>query len=97
MSGTPALRIRGRGDRMRLRRVGSWNRDPLADLAAAGRTTVAVDKALGESIANARRAGRNWSEIAAALGLPASLTTGDEISHALAESRRQLWSRRADQ
>jgi hypothetical protein len=82
---------------MRLRRVGSWDRDPLTDLAAACRTTVAIDKALGESIAHARRAGRSWPEIATALGLPASLTTWDEISQALAEARRYVWSRYTDE
>ena len=29
MSSMPALRLRGRGDRVRLRKIGRWDRDPL--------------------------------------------------------------------
>jgi hypothetical protein len=57
----PALRLHGRGERVRLRRIGRWTRDPLADLAVTCRTTVAIDKALGESVNAARQAGRSCS------------------------------------
>jgi hypothetical protein len=92
----PALRLHGRGERVRLRRIGSWNRDPLTDLALTCRTTVAVDKALGESVDAARQAGRSWTEIASAMGLPATLSSWQEISEALAASRQQIWKRTAD-
>ena len=38
MTGTQALRLGGRGDRVRLRRIGRWNRAPLDDLAVTYRT-----------------------------------------------------------
>jgi hypothetical protein len=92
----PALRLHGRGERVRLRRIGRWNRDPLTDLAVTCRTTIAVDKALGESVNAARQAGRSWSEIASAMRLPATLSSWQEISEALAVGRQQIWKRTAD-
>jgi hypothetical protein len=93
MRGSPALRLRGRGHRVRLHRVGRWDRAPLDELAVTCRTTVAVDKALAETISTARRAGHTWSEIATALGLPASLSNWDEIATELARARRHTWDR----
>lgn len=93
--GSPALRLRGRGDRVRLRKIGMWNRDPLAELTVTCRTTVAVDKAFGESVRAARRAGRSWSEIAHALGLPSTLSSWEEIAAALATRRQAVWSHTA--
>jgi hypothetical protein len=95
MAGAPAMRLRGRGDRVRLRKIGRWNRDPLAELTVACRTTVAVDKALGELVHAARKAGCTWSEIATALGLAPTLSSWDEIAAALAENRRVVWNRPA--
>ena len=92
----PALRLRGRGERVRLRRIGTWNGDPLYDLTVAWRTTVAVDKALGESVNAARQSGRSWLEIATAMGLPATLSNWQEISEALAAGRQYLWGRYTD-
>jgi hypothetical protein len=88
-----ALRLRGRGDRIRLRRMGRWNRAPLDDLVVICRTTMAVEKTLAESITAARRAGHTWPEIAAALGLPPTLSGWHEIAAELAAARRQVWDR----
>jgi hypothetical protein len=96
MAATPVLRIHGRGARTRLRKRGRWGRDPLADLAVTCRTMVAADKALGESVRAARKAGRSWSQIAVTLGLPPTLTTWPEISTALAENHRHLWGSHPD-
>lgn len=93
MVNEPALRLRGRGDRIRLRRIGRWNRDPIAELAAVCRTTVAVDKALGESIRAARQTGHSWSQIASALGLPPHLSSWEEVSASLAAHRRAVWEK----
>ena len=95
MTRRQALRLRGRGDRVRLRRIGSWGRAPLDDLAVTCRTTTAVDKALAETISGARHAGHTWPEIASALGLPATLSSWDEIATELAAARRQVWDRGA--
>jgi hypothetical protein len=91
MAATPVLRIDGRGARTRLCKQGRWGRDPLADLAVTCRAHAAADKALGESLRAARTAGRSWSQIAVGLGLPATLTTWQEISTAFAENHRRIW------
>jgi hypothetical protein len=95
MTRSPALRLQGRGDRIRLRRIGRWNRAPLDDLAVTCRTTSAIDKSLAETISAARRAGHAWPEIAGALGLPPTLSTWDEIATELVATRRQAWDRSA--
>jgi hypothetical protein len=97
MVNAPALRLRGRNARIRAYKIGRWNRDPLGDVAASCRSSVAVDKALAESISNARRAGRSWPEIAVALGLDADPTTWPEISAALATRRRVTLGRQINQ
>jgi hypothetical protein len=89
MVNAPALRLQGRKAGIRAYKIGRWSRNPLDDVAAACRSSLAVDKALAESVANAHRAGRSWPEIALALGLSADLTTWPEISAALA-TRRQV-------
>jgi hypothetical protein len=96
MVNAPALRLRGRNDRIRAYKIGRWNRDPLNNVAACCRSSVAVDKALAESINSARRAGRSWPEIAVALGLDANLTTWPEISAGLATHRQVILGRHID-
>ena len=96
MVNAPALRLRGRKTRIRAYRIGRWHRDPLNDVAAACRSSVAIDKALAESVSSARRAGKTWPEIAVALGLSADLTTWAEISAALGTHRQVILSRQID-
>src|SRR3954465_12132650 len=97
MVNAPALRLRGRKARIRAYKIGRWNRDPLNDVAAACRSSVAVDKALADSVSSARRAGDTWPEIAIALGLSAGLTTWAEISAELATRRQVILGRHIDQ
>jgi hypothetical protein len=89
MTRRQALRLRGRGDRVRLRRIGRWNRAPLDDLVVTCRTTMAVEKTLAESIT----AAHTWPEIAEALGLPPTLSGWHEIAAELAATRRHVWDR----
>jgi hypothetical protein len=89
----PALRLRGRGNRPRVGQVGPWDRDPLVELMLAYRTSMAVDEALAQSVWAARRAGRSWSEIARAMGLPAALSSWEDVSTGLAAQRRIVWER----
>jgi hypothetical protein len=96
MVSAPALRLRGRNARIRAYRIGRWNRDPLNGVAASCRSSVAVDKALAESVSSARTAGNTWPEIAVALGLSADLTTWAEISAALATRRQVILGRHID-
>jgi len=97
MINAPALRLRGRNARIRAYKIGRWNHDPLNDVAASCRSSVAVDKALAESVRSARQAGKTWPEIAVALDLSADLTTWDEFSAALATRRQVLFGRYSDE
>jgi hypothetical protein len=97
MINAPALRLRGRNAHIRASKIGKWNRDPLVDVAASRCSSVAVDKALAESVSSARHAGRSWPEIAAALGLSADLQTWPEISAALATHRQVILGRRINE
>src|SRR5215213_1076030 len=109
MAHAPALRLRGRAGtigigprtapnaRIRAYRIGRWNRDPLNEVAAFCRSSVAVDKALVESVRSARHAGRSWPEIAVALGLSADLATWAEISAGLAARRQVILGRHGDE
>jgi hypothetical protein len=56
---------------------------------------VAVDKALGESVRAARKAGRSWSEIATTLGVAPTVSSWDELAAALAGNRRMIWGHTA--
>jgi hypothetical protein len=96
MVNAPAARLRGRNARIRAYRIGRWNRDPLNDVAASCRSSVAVDKALAEAVSSARRAGKTWPEIAVALGLSEDLTTWAEISAALGARRQVILGRHLD-
>ena len=97
MFNAPALRLRGRNPRIRAYRIGRWNRDPLNDVAASCCSSVAVDKALAESVSSAQRAGKTWPEIAVALGLSPDLTTSAEISAALAARQQVILGRYIDE
>jgi hypothetical protein len=66
-------------------------------VAVSCRSSVAVDKAVAESVGSARRAGKTWPEIAVASGLSADPTTCAEISAALAARRQALLGRHSDE
>ena len=87
----PRLRIRGHGSRLRLRAIGRNGGDPLALVRECCRAR--VEKALGEAISTARRAGREWGEIAEALGGQHSATTRPEVIEARVEQQRAVWQR----
>ena len=68
------LRFRGAGEHLRLR-VGRGP-DRLANVRECCRASVAVEKALGEAIRDARAAGHSWAEVGHALGVEAKTSDG---------------------
>ena len=68
------LRLRGSGEHLRLRVAKAP--DPLANVRECCRASVAVEKALGESIRDALAAGHNWAEVGEVLGVEASMSVG---------------------
>jgi len=66
---TASLRLRGSGEHLRLGVVKAP--DPLANVRECCRASVAVERALGEAIRDARAAGHGWDEVGQALGVKA--------------------------
>jgi len=86
---TTTLRLSGSGEHLRLRVAGVP--DPLTNVRECCRASVAVDKALGEAIRDARAAGHSWGDLGNALGVEGS--TPAEVRDDFIASRRTLWSR----
>jgi hypothetical protein len=57
------------------------------------RAMVALEKALGESISQARRTGHSWAEIGQALGATETAASFEEAADAFAINRRAAWER----
>jgi len=54
---------------------------------------MAIDKALGEALHEARAQGVSWREVGQALGVAEKADTGQNVVDALAEAKRQVWRR----
>ena len=93
------LRLRGHGRRLRLRISGDWTRDPMGGVAECCRALMALDKALGQSIREARSAGHSWAEVGRALGATKSTASFDDAADAFAARERAIrelfWTERA--
>jgi hypothetical protein len=62
-----SIRLVGRGSKARLRTIGTWGERPLDDLAVACHASMAVNKLIHQTVAQARQQGCSWSEIGQAL------------------------------
>jgi hypothetical protein len=86
----PRVRIAGGGKRLRLRTVGDWESYPLDALRECRGVATALEKALWQTVHQARDAGHSWAEIGAALGVTKQTAwqrfTGD-IRHPLSGER----------
>lgn len=85
------LRLTGHGQRLSLHILGDWTRDPMAGVVECCRAMMAMEKALGESIGQARGAGHSWAEIGRALGATETAASFDDVADAFAKSKRATW------
>lgn len=85
------LRLTGHGRRLHLRTLGDWTREPMDGIAECCRVLMATEKALGESIRQARSAEHSWAEIGRALGATEAAASFDDVVDALATQRRATW------
>jgi hypothetical protein len=85
------LRLAGHGRRLHLRILGDWTRDPMDGVAECCRALMATEKALGESIRQARSAGHSWAEIGRALGATEAAASLDDVADAFALRKRATW------
>jgi hypothetical protein len=88
---TRRLRLGGHGRKLRLHISGDWARDPLDGVVECCRALMALDKALGESIRNARSAGHSWAEIGEALGATETAESLDDVVNGHAATKRATW------
>jgi hypothetical protein len=55
------------------------------------RALMALEKALGESVRQARSAGHSWAEVGRALGATDSAASIDDVADAFAANKRATW------
>ena len=89
--GSRRLRLAGHGRRLHLRTLGDWARDPMDGVAECCRALMATEKALGESIRQARSTGHSWAEIGRALGATETASSFGDVADAYASSKRATW------
>ena len=89
----PRIRLTGRGDRLRLRRRGEWQQDPLQAVRECCRASMAIDKALGESVRAAVASGASWQEVGRVLGVAEAAQSKQDVIEVLAETKREVWRR----
>lgn len=76
-----SLRLKGHGTGLRLSISGDWSSDPMGGVTECCRALMALEKALGESIRQARSAGP-WAEVWRALGATDSAASFDDVADA---------------
>ena len=87
------LRLRGHGSGLRLSTSGDWTSDPIGGVADCCRAITALEKAMGESISEARSAGHSWAEVGRTLGATDTAVSFDDVADAFAASKRAMWDR----
>jgi hypothetical protein len=87
------LRLASHGRKLHLRTLGNWTKDPMDGVAECCRALMALEKALGESIRQARNTGHSWAEIGQALGAKETAASFEEAADAFAINRRATWER----
>ena len=85
------LRLRGQGRGLRLSISGDWTSDPMGGVTDCCRALMALEKALGESIRQARSAGHSWAEVGRTLGATESATSFEHVADAYAANKRATW------
>jgi hypothetical protein len=85
------LRLRGHGTGLRLSISGDWTTDPMDGVTECCRALTALEKALGESIQQARSTGHSWAEVGRALGATETAASFDDVADAFAAKKRATW------
>lgn len=86
-------RFSGSGERVRFHPPASWHQNPLDGIRESFRSTIAIEKALGENVQRARDAGHTWSEIGLAFGVVEDANNSDDVIRGLVTAKTDLWSR----
>lgn len=86
------LRLRGHGTGLRLSISGDWSSDPMLGVTECCRALMALEKALGESIRQARSAGHSWADVGRALGATETAASFVDVADAYANNKRATWA-----
>jgi hypothetical protein len=85
------LRLKGHGRGLRLSISGDWSSDPLGGVTECCRALMSLEKALGESIRQARSAGHSWADVGRALGATETAASFDDVADVFAANKRATW------
>jgi hypothetical protein len=85
------LRFKGHGTGLRLSISGDWSSDPIGGVTECCRALMALEKALGESIRQARSAGHSWADVGRALGATETAASFDDVADVFAANKRATW------
>ena len=85
------LRLKGHGTGLRLSISGDWSSDPMGGVTECCRALMALEKALGESIRQARSAGHSWADVGRALGATERAASFDDVADAFAANKLATW------
>jgi hypothetical protein len=85
------LRLKGHGAGLRLSISGDWSSDPMGGVTECCRALMALEKALGESIRQARSVGHSWADVGRALGATEQAASFDDVANAFAANKRATW------
>jgi hypothetical protein len=88
---TNRRRLSWNGLHLRLR--GGWGRDRVGDVEGCWRASIAMDKAFGEVVREARDGGATWREIGRRLGVVEDANDKDEVLAAVVGARRMMYER----
>ena len=93
LSRTHRPRFSGRGSRIRFHPPSTWEQDPLEGIRESFRSSIAVEKALGENAQRARAAGHSWENVGRALGVVEDASDASDIIAGLTRANADLWKR----
>jgi hypothetical protein len=82
------LRLKGHGTGLRLSISGDWSSDPMGGVTECCRALMALEKALGESVCQARSAGHSRADVGLALGATETAASFDDVADAFAANKR---------
>lgn len=93
LSRTRRPRFSGRGNRIRFHPPSTWQQDPLEGIRESFKSSIAVEKALGENVQRARAAGHSWENIGWALGAVEDAGNASDVVAGLTKAKADLWTR----
>jgi hypothetical protein len=93
LSRTRRPRLSGRGNRIRFHPPSTWQQHPLEGIRESFRSSIAIEKALGENVQRARATGHSWEDIGRALDVVEDARDASDVIAGLTRAKANLWTR----